>query len=239
MQAGIALRGAEFLVLSLGLSVAGGLLVAMLAKGRILSGIVSGIAIYACCLAYLNIKIARRLKAFNNQLPDVLDMMANALRSGFSFFQTVEMVSRETTPPVSQEFARMIREMSLGVTTEEALGNLITRVKSDDLGLVVTAVLVQRQVGGNLSVILDNISATIRERVAMKGELRSITAQGRLSGWIVGAMPIVMVFVLLAINPDYISPLFSDPLGRLLIASGVISQLIGIVVIRRIVDIDM
>jgi len=239
MQAGIPLRGSEFFVIVLLLSAAIGLIGFVLAKGALFVGLGLAVMTYLLSHVYINIKIQQRLKAFDQQLGETLSLMANALRSGHSFLQTVDMVSREMTPPISQEFGRMMKEMNLGAPVETALNNLLARVKSDDLDLAVTAVMIQRQIGGNLAEIMDNIAATIRERHMMKREIKTLTAQGRISGWIVGLLPFVMLGFILLVNKDYMNPLFSDPIGHVFIGYGLISQVIGIVIIRKIVDIEM
>jgi len=188
---------------------------------------------------YLGQKKAERLKAFNQQLGDALVIMANALRAGFGFQQAMETVRRELPPPISTEFEWTLREIRLGSTTEESLQNLSDRVKSDDLDMVITAILIQRQVGGNLAQILDNISRTIRDRTRIKGEIRTLTAQGRLSGIIIGLLPVGLLFVLLVLNPGYMTPFLKSPTGVYMLAGAAVSEMIGLVVIRRIVDIDV
>ena len=179
------------------------------------------------------------MKLFNRQLGDALIIIANSLRTGYSFMQAMDMVAREMKPPISSEFSRTVKEMNLGTTTEIALGNMAKRIDSEDLDLVFTAVLIQRQVGGNLSEVLDNIARTIRERVRIRGEIRTLTAQGRMSGLIVGLLPVAMGFVIYLLNPEYIRVLFSHPIGRLMLIAATVSQVIGIILIRRIVDIEI
>lgn len=239
VQAGLTMRGSEFLVLSLGTAVVVGLAVYVATRGQALWAVLAAVVTYVLILAYLDLKIAKRLRAFNNQLVDAIAMMANALRAGFSFLQTMEMISREMPAPISEEFARTVKETQFGVTTEDALDNLVRRVNSADLELVVTAVLIQRQLGGNLAVILDNIAQTIRDRVLVKQEMRTLTAQGRISGWIVGLLPIFLLLAILVINRSYILTLFTDPLGHILVTGAVISQVFGILVIRSMVRIDL
>lgn len=238
-QAGLPLRGSEFLVLAIGTSLSTGILIFALSGGVIIAAILGVVLAYFIFLVGVNIKIAKRLKAFNAQLGDALSMMANALRSGFSFFQTVDMVAKEMPAPLSQEFNRVMREMNLGVTTEDALINLTERIKSDDLDLMATAVLIQRQVGGNLAQILDNIGGTIRERLKMKAEIKTLTAQGRLSGWIVGLLPFILAIAMTLINPKYLQPLITEPMGKIFIVMALVSQIFGALIIKRIVDIDM
>ncbi|WP_322815674.1 type II secretion system F family protein [Chloroflexus sp.] len=158
---------------------------------------------------YVNVRAAQRIKAFNNQLGDVITMMANALRGGYSFLQTLDMVSREAPPPAATEFRRVVQEVGLGRSTEEALQNLLRRMPSDDLDLLITAVTIQMEVGGNLAQILDTIGHTIRERVRIKGEISTLTAQGRISSWIITGLPIGLAMFITVVNPSYMAPLFT------------------------------
>jgi len=239
IQAGIPLRGSEFFVIVILLSIAVGLAGFVFSKGELLVGVVMGIVTYLLLHVYVTMKIRQRISAFNHQLGETLSMMANALRSGHSFLQTVDMVAKEMTPPVSQEFGRMLKEMNFGAPTETALDNLLKRVPSADLDLAVTAILIQRQIGGNLAEIMDNIAATIRDRYMMKREVQTLTAQGRMSGWIVGLLPFILAVALGVINPGYMNLLYTDPLGQTFLGFGLFSQLVGIIIIRRIVDIEL
>ncbi|HEX3031371.1 MAG TPA: type II secretion system F family protein, partial [Bacillota bacterium] len=180
-----------------------------------------------------------RVAKFNAQIGEALAVMSNSLRAGFSFLQTLDMVSREMPPPIGDEFARCLREINLGTQTEQALINLGQRIESDDLDLILTAVLIQRQVGGNLAEVLDSISLTIRERIRIKGEIRTLTAQGRLSGIIIGSMPIILGVLLLLISPGYINPLFESSVGWGLVIGGICSQSIGMLLIRKVVNIEV
>ena len=238
-QAGIPLKGSEFLVLSTGLSVIAALGGFIVTKGTFYVAFLVGALTYLGFWLYVKRKITRRVKSFNNQLGDALALMANALRSGLSFLQTVEVISREMPPPIADEFTRLLNEMLLGVTTEQGLSNLTTRVPSRDLDLVVTSVLIQRQSGGNLAEIFDKIGKTIRDRQQMQGEIRTLTAQGRLSGWIVGLMPVTLLAILSVLKPDYLEVLLTDPLGQPLLGAALILQLVGAWVIRSIVSIDL
>src|SRR6187402_466303 len=186
-----------------------------------------------------------RLGAFNKQLPDTITLLANALRAGSSFLQAIELVVRESRPPISTEFARVIREVNLGLPFEQALENMVRRVRSDDLELMATANSIQHQVGGNLAEILDSIAYTIRERVRIKGEIRTLTAQQRLSGYVVGFLPIGLLGIISAIAPQFVGPMFEKPpeafglpLGVCMLALGGIMMLIGFLFIRRIVNIE-
>jgi len=195
---------------------------------------------------WLNRRKAGRLNAFNKQLPDTITLIANALRAGSSFLQAIELVVRESRPPISLEFARVIREVNLGLPFEQALENMVRRVRSDDLELMATAITIQHQVGGNLAEILDSIAFTIRERVRIKGEINTLTAQQRLSGYVVGFLPIALAAFLFVVAPQFMEPMFENPPGILGLPAGVIvlafggfMMFLGFMAIRRIVDIEV
>lgn len=238
IQAGLPMRGAEFMVICCGVGIVGALLFLLL-SGKILLSLMGGMMGFSMPFLILKLKIDQRCKAFNDQLGDTMVLIANALRTGYSFMQAVDMVSREMPKPIGEEFGRVLKEMSLGVTTEDSLNNMAKRVNSEDLDLVITAVLIQRQVGGNLAVILDSIASTIRERIKIKGHIRTLTAQGKISGIIVGLLPIVIGGIIYLINPEYIKVLFTHPMGKAMLVAGAVSQFIGIMVIRKIITIDI
>jgi tight adherence protein B len=187
-----------------------------------------------------------RLGAFNKNLPDTITLIGNALRAGSSFLQAIELVVRESRPPISTEFGRVIREVNLGLPFETALENMVRRVRSDDLELMATAISIQHTVGGNLAEILDSISFTIRERVRIKGEIRTLTAQQRLSGYVVGLLPIALAGFLFLAAPHFMDPMFQNPPGILGLPAGVVilafggfMMFIGFMLIRKIVDIEV
>ena len=188
-------------------------------------------------LALLGMRIRRRRKKFTNQLGDMLTMVANALRAGFSFMQAFELISREMDSPMGREVQLVVNEVNLGNTLESALDNMQRRVASPNFELVVTAVLIQRQVGGDLASILDTISETIAERVRMRREVMALTAQGRLSGIVVAVIPVALGLFLEIVNPGYLKPLLETDLGRMFIIGAIIMDMIGFLVIKRIVDI--
>ena len=195
---------------------------------------------------WLKHRQGQRLKAFNTRLADTITLVANALRAGSSFLQAIEMVVRESEPPISTEFGRVIREVNLGLAFEEALQNMVRRVRSDDLELMATAISVQHQVGGNLAEILDSIAFTIRERVRIKGEIRSLTAQQRLSGYVVGFLPIGLTGALTLIAPGFMDPMFQKPpavfglpAGVIILGIGGFMMFLGFMAIRKIVDIEV
>lgn len=238
IQAGLPIRGAEFMAICLGVAVMYATIF-LVFSGSIRLCLIGGAAGFGMPVLILNLKINKRRKAFNDQLGDTIILIANALRTGYSFMQAIEMVSREMAKPISEEFARVLKEMNLGVTTEEALNNMAKRVNSEDLDLVITAVLIQRQVGGNLAVVLDSIANTIRERIKIKGQIKTLTAQGKISGLIIGLLPVVIGSAIYLLNPEYMSILFVHPMGKMALAGGVVSQFIGMMVIRKIINIDI
>ncbi|HEX5822943.1 MAG TPA: type II secretion system F family protein [Candidatus Limnocylindrales bacterium] len=187
-----------------------------------------------------------RLNAFNKQLPDTITLLANGLRAGSSFLQAVELVVRESRPPVSTEFSRVIREVNLGLPFEQAMENMVRRVRSDDLELMATAINIQHTVGGNLAEILDSIAFTIRERIRIKGEIRTLTAQQRLSGYVVGFLPIGLAGFLFVAAPAFMEPMFAKPpeafglpLGVVILLTGGFMMFLGFMFIRKIVDIEV
>ena len=189
-------------------------------------------------IIFIKIKKENRRKAFEAQLGDTLIMMCNGLKSGFSFQQTMENVASDMPAPIGMEFGRVCNEIRYGATMEEALNNMAERVKSPDLMLVVSAVLIQRTTGGNLSEILSTISETIRDRIKIKGEISSITAQGRMSGIIIGSLPVGIAVILMVINPEYMSTFFTTTAGNIMLSVSVIMEILGFFAIRKVVTIE-
>jgi tight adherence protein B len=183
----------------------------------------------------------KRLRAFNAQLADTIGLLSSALRSGYSLLQAMELVAREGPSPVSGEFERVVREVGLGLSPEEALSNLIGRMQSDDLELMVTAINVQREVGGNLAEVLDTIANTIRERVKLKGEIRVLTSQQQYSGYIVGLLPVALSLLLFVINPTYMESVFTKThwCGWTMFGCSGAMIVVGFILIQRIVDIHV
>ena len=181
----------------------------------------------------------RRCERFGMQLVDALMTMSNALRTGFSLPQAFQLVQREMDDPISQEFRLLNTETRLGVPMEEALQHMVERMPSEDLDLFVTAVNISREVGGNLSEVFDNIGSTIRERQRLAGKIRSLTAMGKMQAGIICSLPVLMAVVLNFTNPEMMQPLFYTPLGWLLFGVIVILEVFGILVIRKIVNIDI
>ena len=237
-QAGIPLLGGEFMIL-LSVSTLAAFLIGWMLTLEWGTALLMGGLVAAAIWIFVAWRAYRRRNAFTEQLGDCLTTIANALRAGYSFPQSVEVVSREMEPPISDEFAQVAREVSMGVPLEAALEAMGRRVGSADLDLVITAVLIQREVGGNLAQILDNIGDTIHERIRMKREIFALTAQGRLSAWVLLLLPFVMALFLYIVSPDHLMVLIDDPIGRLALIVSLFLEIIGYMVIQRIVHIDV
>jgi tight adherence protein B len=179
----------------------------------------------------------KRLKKFANQLPDGLELIARALRAGHSLASGFQLVSQEMPPPIATEFQRTYEEQNFGVPLEDALKNLGERVPNIDLGFFITAVAIQRQTGGDLAEILDKLGYVIRERFKLFGQVQALTAEGRLSGYILNALPIIVLVALLKLNPNYVMLLFKDPLGIKMLAIAGVMQVLGAIAIHKIVNI--
>lgn len=195
---------------------------------------------------WLKHRQAKRLRLFGEQLPDTITLLANSLRAGSSFLQGIELVTREARPPISEEFERVVREMQLGMALQPALNNLVRRVASEDLELMVTAIQIQSQVGGNLATVLDSIAYTIRERIRIIGEINTLTAMQRYSGYVITLLPVGLGGILFLISPSYISVMLESPpellglpMGVVFFIIGLISMGIGYMLIRRVVDIKV
>jgi tight adherence protein B len=188
---------------------------------------------------YVTLMRGRRLRAFNDQLSDTINLMVNGIRAGYSVMQAMEAVADEMGPPISEEFGRVVREVQLGLTLEQALDNMLRRITSDDLDMMITAIKVQREVGGNLAEVLDAISYTIRERVRIKGEIKALTSYGRGAGNLLSALPVILSVVIYLISPDFISQLFDDPCGWIMLGAAAAGIVVGYLIIRKIVDIEV
>jgi tight adherence protein B len=190
-------------------------------------------------LMWLLMRRKRRLKAFAAQLPDALEMLARSLRSGQSLGFGFNMVSTEMPAPISKEFGRVFEEQNLGVAVDESLRSLTNRIPNLDLKFFVTAVILQRQTGGDLAEILDKIGELIRDRFRIWGQVQALTGEGRLSGVVLLALPFVLFIAVYQLNPDYISILFTDPMGKKMLAIAALMQVFGALVIRKIVNIKV
>lgn len=188
---------------------------------------------------YLIWKRKRRFAKFNAVLPDAMDLISRALRAGHSLPSAMDMVAQEIAEPVAGEFRRIFEEQNLGLPLREALVNLTERMPLPDVRFMVASMLIQRETGGNLVEVLDKAATLVRERARLMGQIRVHTAQGRLTGWILCLLPIFLFFVISWINPQYMETLTSDPLGRTLLITGSCLMMLGVLVIRKIIDIKV
>lgn len=188
---------------------------------------------------YVQFKANRRMKQFTNQLGDAIAMMSNAIKSGFTFQQAMDIVAKEIKGPISEEFVRALNEIQLGVTLEEALEGICQRVKDDDFEMVAMSVVIQRQVGGNLSQILDTVGGTIRDRIKLRGEIKSLTAEGVISGWTIALLPVIVGLFCNVMNPDYFKGMLDTDFGKYLGIACLVSEIIGGLVIRWIINVKI
>jgi tight adherence protein B len=241
-RADLKLRPSEFFLIQLG-STAVFVIISLIRFGLPLGGLIQmlvfGIVGYLLPGFYVKYRINKRLKSFNNQLGDTLTLLSNALKAGYSFAQAIDTVAKNAVPPISDEFARAVREMNLGGSPDEALQNITKRIASADFDLVATAYSIHRTVGGNLAEILDNIAYTIRERVRIKGEIATLTAQARASGTLITFLPLVLATFMYFVTPTYFRPMFENFIGWALLALGAFMIFIGNLIIRRIVAIEV
>ncbi len=221
-------------------------LVAYIIQPIFVSAIIGAIVGFFLPRFYVKRQQRQRLNKFNDQLSDMLNLMVNGLRAGYSTMQAMEAVSRELPAPISDEFHRVVQEMQIGIPMEKALDNLLRRIPSDDLDFVITAINVQREVGGNLSEILDTISFTIRERVRIKGEIRVMTAQVRTSATVLSLIPVFLAIALWFVSPEYIGSFFTEssvlpqPLCGIIAVATIIGMIVlGYFVMMKIADIEV
>lgn len=238
-RAHLLVKAEEFITLCLIIFVTLFLIVILLkGSGQWPLAFIAGLAGWMLPSFFLKSRIKKRIKYLNDQLGDAINLISNSLKAGYSFFQAVDTVCKEMTGPISEEFTVLQKEINLGLNTEKALENMTNRVMSDDLELLVTAVMIQRQAGGNLAEVLDNISSTIRDRVKIKGEIKAATAQGRISGWVISLLPIALGIMIYTINPQQMSLLFTNPIGILILVISAFMEMIGIFLINKIVKIE-
>jgi len=236
-QASIAFNVEEFFMIRVMLDIGVSLLVLTLTHQ--LYTLIVGIVLAEILLKLvLNSRRKQKTKAFDSQINEGIILMSNSLKAGYSFLQALSVASNETTGPLSDEFKQMLKEMSLGMPIEEALQGMTQRTVSEDLKLLVNAILIQKDIGGNLSEILENISVTIMERQKIKNEVKTLTAQGKLSGMIIMVMPAFLGGIIYLFNPEYISVLFTSQIGKVMLIGAVVSQLTGWVFIRKIINIE-
>jgi len=237
LRADLKLRTSEYFMIQIGSAVLVGLIVYV--RFQSLFGLLAAFLGYLLPGFYVKYRINKRLKAFNNQLGDTLTLLSNAIKAGYSFAQAIDTVAKNAVPPIADEFGRAVREMNLGGSPDEALQNITKRIASADFDLVATAYAIHRTVGGNLAEILDNIAYTIRERVRIKGEIATLTAQARASGTLITFLPIVLATFMFFVTPTYFRPMFSSIIGWGLLVFGAFMIFIGNLIIRRVVAIEV
>ncbi|HEY8755095.1 MAG TPA: type II secretion system F family protein [Candidatus Dormibacteraeota bacterium] len=237
-KADLKLKSSEWVLAVAGTGVALGLLLT-LRFGSPVFLLVGPVAAWMGSGMYLRFRQGRRARAFNNQLGDTIVLLSNALKAGYSFAQALNSVSRNASPPISEEFARATREIALGISVDDALNHMVMRNKSEDFDLLVTAVQIQRVVGGNLAEILETIAYTIRERIRITGEIRTLTAQARISGIIITLLPFGLAGVLELISPSYFGPMLTETLGHIMLGIGVFLIAIGCAAVQKIVKIEV
>ena len=238
LQSGLTLNVASFLGLTI-LGLSAGLVLAVVFGLPLFAVIGAGVAAGALPLIYVLNTKRKRLISFEQQLPDALDLMGRALRAGHAFSGALKMVGDEMPEPVAGEFRITFDELNYGISLQDALQNMATRVPGDDLRYFVIAVLIQRETGGNLTELLDSISALIRARLKLMGTIRVLSAEGRLSAWILGILPFAMGVILYIINPKFMSMLWTDPTGLKLVWIMAVAMIVGIYWMRRVVRIHV
>jgi tight adherence protein B len=236
--AGVSLRSGEFVVASAVGALVFGVLGAALLGNWLLAIVVALIGGFLPTLLLRN-ALKRRADKLREQLPDVLTIMASSLRAGHSFLQSLDTVAKEITQPAAAEFQRVVAEIRLGRPAEDALEALAERVGSPDFKWAVIAVNIQREVGGNLAEILDTVADTLRERAMLRRQIKVLTAEGRLSGWVLGALPFAIALYMYAVNPTYIGQLFDNTIGLIMVIVALLLMAAGILWMRKIVDIDV
>lgn len=237
-QAGMSVQAGTF-VLTILLLAAFGLLVGWIVTGHALRAAIFALLLGSLPYVVVRLKRSKRIRQFTVQFPDALELMSSSMRAGHAFTASLGLVADEMPDPIAGEFRRVFEEQNYGMRMEDALSGLTRRIDSLDLKFFTMAVLIQRETGGNMAEILDKIGTTIRERFRILGQVRTLTAQGRLSGWVLGFLPLGIGTALYLMNPDYIMTLFTKPAGKnLLLAAGAL-QVCGFLLIRKIISIKV
>ncbi|MGQ9683192.1 MAG: type II secretion system F family protein [Anaerolineae bacterium] len=237
-QANVQMTVPEFAVVVLSSSVVGGAL-GWLVSRQVISAVAGAILGLAPPILVVVRKRHKRLKAFRDQLVDVLSLVVGSLRGGHALMTALDLVAKELNPPSSEEFGRVLREIGLGLSQAEALGNLVTRMESDELQLVVTAINISHEVGGNLSLVLEKIAETIRERIRLQGEIRVLTTQQRLTTYLLAALPFVLSLVLAIMNPSWIMRLFAPGWIRIVPVAALSMEIAGFLIAQSLTKIEV
>jgi tight adherence protein B len=237
-RADIKLRVSEYALIVIAVMVLAFLVTFVINGTFIVAVVFAGLAYFVPGF-YVKYRQRKRYRAIQNQLGDTILLLSNALKAGYSFAQSMATIARSAPQPMSDEFTRAVREMNLGITVDDALDHMNARIQSEDFDLMVTAVQIHRVVGGNLAEILDTIAFTIRERIRIHGEIRTLTAQARASGYIIIALPFALTGILTLVTPSYVLPLFKEPLGWAMLALALVMMGIGYAIIRKIASIEV
>jgi tight adherence protein B len=237
-RADLPLKVSEYIGIALVLAIGIGFITAVV-SGLWWVGLIFGAAAIIGFEYWTKNRAKRRLQRFNEQLPIALQIMSTSLKSGFGIMEAVATVARDMDAPLSEEFSRIVEEARVGGSFEQSMDRLVERMDSTDLRIVVRALEIHRKVGGDLGEILDSVGATMRERDELRGHVRALTAQQRLGGMIVGLLPIWVVGFFLVTQPDFISPLWTDEIGRVLLGAGIVMEAVAFVVMRRVMDIEV
>lgn len=238
-RAGSALKPAEWLLIHAFATIGGALLFALLSGGGIAATVLGFILGFTLPYAFLRIRASRRTNAFLSQMPDTLQLLAGSLSAGYSLPQAVDAVVREGAQPIAGEFSRAIIESRLGVPIEDALDSIAVRMDSKDFQWVVMAIRIQREVGGNLAEVLTTVANTMRDRERVRRQVRVLSAEGRLSAWILGGLPPGFAVYLMLVRPSYIKPLYTEPIGLVMLAMGGILFVIGALWLRKVVEVEV
>ncbi|WP_261134554.1 type II secretion system F family protein [Bacillus sp. Marseille-Q3570] len=237
-RAGVPLKPEEFILFRwIATALAAGLL--FLISGSILMLIIGVAGGYMLPIMWIKKKEKKRIQKFNDGLADMISTVVGSLRAGFSFPQALQTVVEEADDPISSEIGFVLKEMQYGSSLEDSLNELYERMPSEDLELMIQAILIQRQVGGNLATVLDKIVQTIRDRTKIQRQISTLTAQGKLSGIVIGLLPLILGLVLYLIEPEYIATLFTHIIGMGLLGAGLISGIIGFILIRKVTTIEV
>jgi len=237
-QGAVSMTTGAFLMLTLGLSVGLGLVVLLVMRNWFAAILFAALGAWLPYL-WLKRRRTRRMYAFEEGLPEAIDLLGRAIRAGHPLSSGLKMVADETQEPIAGEFQRTFEEHRFGVPFDEAIQDLADRVDIVDVRILVTAILIQREVGGNLAEVLDNLASVIRARFTIRRQLRVYTAQGRMSGYVLAALPIVVGAIIYLLNPDYGTLMFTRPLGRVFLGTAAVMQIIGYLWIRKIINIDI
>jgi tight adherence protein B len=236
-KADIPLRVSEFIIIRLMLVAIGTLLAVVITKNPV-SALIA-LPLLFLHIPFIKIRQNMRIAKFGDQLAEFLILIVNSLRAGQTFMQGCSVAVVESPNPISTEFRQVIKEVNLGMQEQESMQNMLMRVPSEELKIVISAYIIQRKVGGNLAEILETTAETIRERIKIQGQIKVLTTQGKLSGFLVGLLPVVLGFILVGLNPEYMQPLIGTLPGYICIGIAVIMQAIGAFVIWKIVDIEI